>query len=76
MTAFEGNGIDHPHIPLVAKGLDLGVGDCPMRTRAVDGLRLNLAGDRLAKFIAAIHAALESFCCAGAIGSEIARWSK
>ena len=61
MTAFEGNRIDHPHIPLVAHGIDHAVGDLAMRTRPVDGLCLGLAGNGLAVFIASIHTALEPF---------------
>ena len=61
VTAFEGNRIDHPHIPLVAHGIDHAVGDLPMFTRPVDGLGLRLAGNGLAVFAAALHTALEPF---------------
>ena len=39
VTALKGDGVDLPDIALVAERIDVGVLDCPVFTRAVDGLR-------------------------------------
>ena len=65
MTALEGNGVDLPDIALIAERIDVCVLDLTMLTRAVDGLRLRLTGNRLAVLVAALHAALEAFCRCG-----------
>ena len=38
MTALEGNGVDLPDIAFIAERIDVTVLDCPVFTRAVDGL--------------------------------------
>ena len=65
MTTLEGDGVDLPDIALVAERIDVGVLDCPVFTRAVDGLRLRLTGNGLTVLVAALHAALEAFCRCG-----------
>ena len=65
MTALEGDSVDLPDITLVAERIDVSILDCPVFTRAVDGLRLRLTGNGLAVFVAALHAALEAFCRCG-----------
>ena len=65
VTALEGDGVDLPDIALVAERIDVSILDLAMLTRAVDGLRLRLTGNGLAVFVAALHAALETFCRCG-----------
>lgn len=61
MSAFEGNRVDYPYIPFIAKRVDVTVGDCPMTAGLIDGLSLLLSGNCGSIFIAA-HTALETLC--------------
>ena len=61
MCAFEGNRVDYPYIPFIAKRVDVPVGDCPMTAGLIDGLSLLLSRNCGSIFIAA-HTALETLC--------------
>ena len=59
MTAFEGDSVDNPDIPLVTHRTDHLIGNGTMLTAQVDGLLLRLSGDRLPVFVASLDPALE-----------------
>ena len=65
MTALEGDSVDLPDVALVAEWIDVTILDLAMLAGTVDGLRLRLTGNGLAVFVAALHAALETFCRRG-----------
>ena len=59
MTAFEGDGVDNPNIPLVTQRIDHLIGDSTVFPAQVDGLLLCLSGDWLPVFVASLDPALE-----------------
>ena len=73
VTAFEGDSVDNPDIPLVAQRVYHVIGDLAMFPAKIDGLLLYLSGDSSPYLLLPLTPRLSLLAVPGAIGSEIAR---